>query len=165
MMRVLLVASAALALREVSWPSLNFGRPQSPTQRCVACVNTGDIDGAFEWLEEARRSDDGALRDAWGAVLGALAEFRSPALLRCCETMFHDGLGYGDLDETVRRLAGLVPPAVAGDGAGAAGPAADWRAVGWDAQTIADAFPAALVCRVARQSAVSFCREVAPGRR
>ncbi|KAH8056345.1 cupin-like domain-containing protein [Aureococcus anophagefferens] len=126
MMRVLLVASAALALREVSWPSLNFGRPQSPTQRCVACVNTGDIDGAFEWLEEARRSDDGALRDAWGAVLGALAEFRSPALLRCCETMFHDGLGYGDLDETVRaKLEGLVPPAVADDGAGAAGPAAE----------------------------------------
>ena len=210
MMRVLLVASTALALREVSWPSLNFGRPQSPTQRCVECVNTGDIDGAFEWLEEARRSDDGALRDAWGAVLGALAEFRSPALLRCCETMFHDGLGYGDLDDSVRaKLEGLVPPAVADDGAGAAGPAAEspkppelwveaggavpsvdcrgggaraaldaaraarrpvilrgvgarWRAVGWDAQTIADAFPAALVCRVARQSAVSFCRESHP---
>ena len=214
------------------WLSCAAAVAPPAARRCVDCAASGDLESAFGWLEEARRGRDAGLGSAWGALLVALAERRSPAVLRCVETMFHDGLGFDDLDgEAVAALRGLVPPAVglddeeeeeiapwrrvfsrgrrrrmdapadaveakapelwveakasvravdcdgsesAAEALAAAraarepvilrGVGARWPAVtdSWDAETIAAAFPAALVCRVSPSLGVSFCRESHP---
>lgn len=85
------------------------------TSAAIRFAKQGDLGRSLAALDEARgRAGKQEVALAWSAILTALAERRSPALLYFCELMFHDGVGLEDL-EARTKIEGLLPPVLRGD--------------------------------------------------